>query len=214
MKAIYFLQLLWVISLFSCNKAKESMHEAVTDAVENAVERETGTQIDLPDTSEMAYNGGFINYKSATKTYLTEKEKMQATVIFQKDNDGLSIAFQMTGENGKSFVATISHVSEKFTLPLKAKFAISNKYDGENPTANLTFMEVNNIGMKSSEVPFEGEMVITKLSKDEVAFEISGKGSDAMNIDSPSNWNVITGNGKLAHPIILSYGIDKNNILK
>ena len=68
--------------------------------------------------------------------------------------------------------------------------------------------------MKSSEVPFEGEMIITKLSKDEVTFEINGKGSDAMNIDSPSNWNVITGNGKLVHPIILSYGIDKNNILK
>ena len=214
MKAIYFLQLLLVVSLFSCNKAKESMQDAVTDAMENAIERKTGAEIDLPDTSEMENSGAFVNYKSATKTYLTEKEKMQATVIFQKDNEGLSIAFQMTGENGKSFVTTISYISEKFTLPLKAKFAISNKYDGENPTANITFMEVNDTGMKSSEVPFEGEMIITKLSKDEVTFEINGKGSDAMNIDSPSNWNVITGNGKLVHPIILSYGIDKNNILK
>lgn len=203
-----------ILSLLSCNKAKESMQDAVTDAMENAIERKTGTQIDLPDKSDMEDNGGFINYKSATKTYLTEKEKMQATVIFQKDNDGLSIAFQMTGENGKSFVATINHISEKFTLPVTAKFAISNKYDGKNPIASLTFIEVTDAGMKSSEVPFEGEMVITKLSKDEVAFEINGKGSDAMNIDSPSNWNVISGNGKLVHPIILSYGIDKNNILK
>lgn len=190
------------------------MQDAVTDAMENAIERKTGAEIDLPDTSEMENSGAFVNYKSATKTYLTEKEKMQATVIFQKDNEGLSIAFQMTGENGKSFVTTISYISEKFTLPLKAKFAISNEYDGENPTASLTFMEVNDTGMKSSEVPFEGEMMITKLSKDEVAFEINGKGSDATNIDSPSNWNAITGNGKLVHPIILSYGIDKNNILK
>lgn len=203
-----------IFSLFSCNKAKESMQDAVTDAMENAIERKTGAEIDLPDTSEMENSGAFVNYKSATKTYLTEKEKMQATVIFQKDNEGLSIAFQMTGENGKSFVTTISYISEKFTLPLKAKFAISNEYDGENPTASLTFMEVNDTGMKSSEVPFEGEMMITKLSKDEVAFEINGKGSDATNIDSPSNWNAITGNGKLVHPIILSYGIDKNNILK
>lgn len=212
MKKIIFT--LIIITLFSCNKAKESMQDAVTDAMENAIERKTGAEIDLPDTSEMENSGAFVNYKSATKTYLTEKEKMQATVIFQKDNEGLSIAFQMTGENGKSFVTTISHISEKFTLPLKAKFAISNKYDGENPTASLTFMEVNDTGMKSSEVPFEGEMMITKLSKDEVAFEINGKGSDAMNIDSPSNWNEIKGNGKLVHPIILSYGIDKNNILK
>lgn len=203
-----------ILSFLSCNKAKESMQDALTDAMENAIERKTGAEIDLPDTSEMENSGAFVNYKSATKTYLTEKEKMQATVIFQKDNEGLSIAFQMTGENGKSFVTTISHISEKFTLPLKAKFAINNKYDGENPTVSLTFMEVNDTGMKSSEVPFEGEMVITKLSKDEVAFEINGKGSDATNIDSPSNWNAITGNGKLVHPIILSYGIDKNNILK
>lgn len=212
MKKIIFT--LIIITLFSCNKAKESMQDAVTDAMENAIERKTGAEIDLPDTSEMENSGAFVNYKSATKTYLTEKEKMQATVIFQKDNEGLSIAFQMTGENGKSFVTTISYISEKFTLPLKAKFAISNEYDGENPTASLTFMEVNDTGMKSSEVPFEGEMMITKLSKDEVAFEINGKGSDATNIDSPSNWNAITGNGKLVHPIILSYGIDKNNILK
>lgn len=212
MKKIIFT--LIIITLFSCNKAKESMQDAVTDAMENAIERKTGAEIDLPDTSEMENSGAFVNYKSATKTYLTEKEKMQATVIFQKDNEGLSIAFQMTGENSKSFVTTISHISEKFTLPLKAKFAISNEYDGENPTASLTFMEVNDTGMKSSEVPFEGEMMITKLSKDEVAFEINGKGSDATNIDSPSNWNAITGNGKLVHPIILSYGIDKNNILK
>lgn len=212
MKKIIFT--LIIITLFSCNKAKESMQDAVTDAMENAIERKTGAEIDLPDTSEMENSGAFVNYKSATKTYLTEKEKMQATVIFQKDNEGLSIAFQITGENGKSFVTTISHISEKFTLPLKAKFAISNEYDGENPTASLTFMEVNDTGMKSSEVPFEGEMMITKLSKDEVAFEINGKGSDATNIDSPSNWNAITGNGKLVHPIILSYGIDKNNILK
>lgn len=212
MKKIIFT--LIIITLFSCNKAKESMQDAVTDAMENAIERKTGAEIDLPDTSEMENSGAFVNYKSATKTYLTEKEKMQATVIFQKDNEGLSIAFQITGENSKSFVTTISHISEKFTLPLKAKFAISNEYDGENPTASLTFMEVNDTGMKSSEVPFEGEMMITKLSKDEVAFEINGKGSDATNIDSPSNWNEIKGNGKLVHPIILSYGIDKNNILK
>ena len=39
---------------------------------------------------------------------------MQASVIFQKDNEGLSIALQLTGEAGKSFIATISHVPEDF----------------------------------------------------------------------------------------------------
>jgi hypothetical protein len=215
MKALNLLKLTLVVLLFSCNKVKEGIQDAVTNAAENAIEKKTGTQVDLPDTDEMADNAGFLNYKSATKTYFTDKERMQqATVVFQKDNYGLSIGFQMAGESGKSFLATISNVSEEFTLPLIAKFSIGNKFDGVNPTASIVLMESSDNGMKSFDIPFEGELIITKLSKDEVAFEIKGKGSDATNIDSPSNWNEITGNGKLVHPIILSYGIDKNNILK
>jgi hypothetical protein len=203
MKALNLLKLTFVVLLFSCNKVKEGMQDAVTNAVENAIEKKTGTQVDLPDTDEMADNAGFLNYKSASKTYFTDKEKMQqATVVFQKDNYGLSIGFQMAGENGKSFLATISNVSEEFTLPLIAKFSIVNKFDGINPTANISFMKVNNYGMKSFDVPFEAEMVITKLSKHDVAFEIKGKGRDPTNSVNPSNWIVITANGKLIQPII------------
>jgi hypothetical protein len=43
---------------------------------------------------------------------------------------------------------------------------------------------------------------------------LEGKGSDASDADSPSNWKAISGNGKITNPIILSYGIDKNNVLK
>lgn len=39
MKKIIFT--LIIITLFSCNKAKESMQDAVTDAMENAIERKT-----------------------------------------------------------------------------------------------------------------------------------------------------------------------------
>lgn len=212
MKKILFT--LTIISLFSCNKVKESMQDAVTGTMEKAIENQTGTQVDLPDAEDMDNNGGFVNYKSENKVYLKDDEKMQAAVIFQKDNDGLSIAFQLTGENGKSFVATVSHVPENFSLPLKGKFAVSNAYDGENPSASLIYMNVSESGMMISESPFEGEITITKLTKDEVLFEIDGKGGDASDTDSPSNWKAISGNGKLTSPIIMSYGIDKNNVLK
>ncbi|GEM_PF-1532681 len=203
-----------ILSLFSCNKAKESMHDAVTGGMEKAIENKTGTQVELPDASDMENNGGFINYKVANKVFLKADEKMQATAIFNKDQEGLSIALQLVGENGKSFLATISHIPENFTLPLKGKFAVSNKYDGINPTATVLFMNATENGMMTSEVPYEGEITITKLSKDEVKFEIAGKGGNATDADSPSNWKPISGNGKITSPIILSYGIDKNNVLK
>jgi hypothetical protein len=205
---------LTILSLFSCNKAKESMQDAVTGAMEEAIESKTGTQVELPNASDMENNGGYINYKSETKTYLTNDEKMQASLIFQKDNDGLSIALQLTGEAGKSFLATISHIPNDFSLPLKGKFAVSNKYDGINPSASVIFMNATENGMMTSEVPYEGEITITKLTKDEVLFEIAGKGGDASDAESPSNWKAISGNGKLTNPIIMSYGIDKNKVLK
>jgi hypothetical protein len=190
------------------------MQDAVTGALEEAIENQTGTQVDLPDASDMENNGGYINYKSETKNYLTKDEKMQASLIFQKDNDGLSIALQLTGEAGKSFLATISHIPDYFTLPLKGKFAVSNAYDGINPTATVLLMNATEKGMMTSEVPYEGELIITKLTQEDVEFEIAGIGGNATDTDSPSNWIPISGNGKLTHPIILSYGIDKNKVLK
>ncbi len=190
------------------------MQDAVKGAMEKAIENKTGTQVDLPDAEDMHNNGGYVNYKSDSKVYLTGKDKMQASLIFQKDHDGLSIALQLTGDGGKSFITTINHVPENFSLPLKGKFAVSNAYDGENPSAMIMFMDVSENGMMPSEIPYEGGISITKLSKDVVEFDIEGKGGDASDADSPSNWKAISGKGKITNPIIMSYGIDKNNVLK
>ena len=63
-------------------------------------------------------------------------------------------------------------------------------------------------------MPFDGEMKITQLTESQITFEIDAKGSDVTDASSPSNWKKITGNGKLVHPILVSQGIDKNNVLK
>jgi hypothetical protein len=203
-----------MLTILSCNKAKESANDAITNAMENAIENQTGTQIDLPDAADMDKNAGFMSYKSTTKVYLTGKEHMQASAIFQKDKDGLSIGFTLSGEKGNSMIAIINHVPEDFSLPLTGKFAVSNRYDGTNPVATLMYMNVTENGMMTSEVPYEGEMTITKLTKDEITFEINGKGGDPTDAESPSNWKAITGKGKLEYPILQSFGIDKNNVLK
>ncbi|MEZ4876019.1 MAG: hypothetical protein R2805_00470 [Flavobacterium sp.] len=99
-------------------------------------------------------------------------------------------------------------------MPLKGKFAVNNRYDGKNASAVIMFMNVTDNGMMTSELPYEGEISITKLSKDSIEFEINGKGGDASDAESPSNWKAISGSGKMISPIIMSYGIDKNNVLK
>lgn len=202
------------ISILSCNNARENAQDAMNTTLEKVIENKTGTQVDLPDADEMENNAAYVTYKSESKNYLDGKEKMQASVIFQKNNEGLSIVLQAVGEGGTSFMATMSHVSDNFSLPLKGKFAVSNRYDGVIPSAVIMFMNVTENGMMTSELPYEGELTISKLSKSGIEFQINGKGGDPSDAESPSNWKVISGKGKIISPIILSYGIDKNNVLK
>jgi hypothetical protein len=212
MKNLLFI--LFAILIFAACNIREKAADAATKGVEQLIESKTGTEVNLPNSDEMENNAGFVSYQSERKTYLTGNEKMQATALFQKDKDGLAIALQLVGEDGRSFLATVHHIPEDFSLPLKAKFAISNQYDGVNPVATVMFMGINENGVQSSEMPFEGEMIISQLSETQIAFEIDAKGSDATDANSPSNWKKITGKGKLVQPIIVSQGIDKINVLK
>ncbi len=212
MKKILFT--LTVLSILSCNKAKEGMQDMVTGAMEEAIEAQTGVSIEMPDASDTDKNAGFMSYRSESKVHVDAKQKMTAGAVFQKDNDGLTISFQLAGEDGMSIMAAISHIPEDFTLPLIGKFAVSNRYDGVNPVATVMYMNVTENGMISSEIPYEGEMTITKLTKNEITFEINGKGGDITDAESPSNWKPITGKANLQYPIIQSFGIDKNNVLK
>jgi len=206
--------MLLLVVLNSCIKTSESAEEATITTLEKAIENKTGTQVDIPNTDKLEHNGGYINYKSASKTYLTSADKMQANVIIEKNNNGLGITIQLIGEAGKSFAATINHIPENFLLPLKGKFDVGNQYDGINPVGVIVFMNTTENGMKGSEIPFEGEIVLTKLTKEAVEFTLEGKGGDILDKESPSNWKSISGNGKFTHPIIMTYGIDKNKILK
>ncbi len=209
-----YIAIIVLLTCFSCNKAKESVQDAMSGTIEKTIETRTGVQVELPDAESIENNGAWVDYKTEDVVYLKEDEKLQAVAIFQKDNDGLSIALQLSGEGGKSLMAIINHVPDDFSLPLVGKFAVSNSYDGVNPVATLMFLNVTEDGMMSSAMPFEGELKITKLTKDDIRFEIHAKGGEPSDADSPSNWKTITGKGKLTAPIIQSYGIDKNSVLK
>jgi hypothetical protein len=208
--------ILTAITLFSCNKAKESLQDSMKNAMESAIESKAGTQVDLPDAANMEDNAGYISYKSDKTVYTKGTERMQATVTINKDKnkENFMIALQLGGETGKSFMLTMGEVPPNFTLPITGKFSPNNAYDGKNPTALVMFLNVSENGIAAAENPYEGKFTITKLSSKIVEFSISGKGSDATNVESPSNWVGISGSGKLINPIVMSYGIDKNTILK
>ena len=96
--------LIIAISIFSCNQAKESAQDAMNNALEKAIENKTGNQVELPDAESIEKNAGYVFYKSEKQTYLDGKEKMQSSVIIEKNNEGLALSFQLSGQGGKSFI--------------------------------------------------------------------------------------------------------------
>ena len=206
--------ILTAILFFSCNKAKEKAQDSINNALENVIENRTGTQVELPDAESIDKNAGYVFYKSEKQTYLDGKEKMQSSVTIEKNNDGLTLTFQLSSDIGSSFIASITHIQENFTLPLTGKFAVSNSYDGKNPTAMVMFMDVSENGLMASEIPYEGELIISRLSNENVEIEIKGKGGNPTDAESPSNWKMLNGTIKMKSPMIQSFNIDKNNVLK
>lgn len=196
--------------LFSCKNAEDTS----VNMYEKTIEKATGVQIDGIENLELANNSGSVVFKAEAKTYLTGKEKMQGSVTINKDKDGLSFAMQFSAENGKSFLAMISKIPDDFSLPITGKFSVSNAHDGINPVATIIFMNVSENGVLPNKIPFEGDLVITQLTKEKVAFEINAKGGESTDTESPSNWVPVTGSGLMENPVIMSYGIDKNKVIK
>ena len=202
------------IILSSCNPIKDSMQDAVTGNLEKVIESQTGAKVDLGDADAYSENLGSVEFIADERQYLKKREKLQAVALFQKDEKGLNISFQLTGEEGKSLVVIVSHIPENFTLPIKARFAVSNNFDGENPVATLLFMHADENGMLSTPIPYEGVLTINRLSEMEMTFEVQAQGGYATETDSPASWKPVIVSGVLKSPIIQTFGIDKQNVLR
>ena len=199
-------------TLISCNNNKANAQDDAQNKMEKTIEDQTGTQIDIPEGDEMDNNGAFVTYKSGNNTIFDGTEKMTATVIIQKDQEGLAIAFQLAGETGTSMAITVAKIPENFSLPLKSTFTKNNTHDGKNPLATLIILNTTENGM--SDMPYEGTLTITKLSEDSIEFTIEGKGGGYTEAENPSQWKIISGKVKITTPIVLSQGIDKTQVLK
>lgn len=206
--------MLSVTLIFSCSKAKENTQDAITNSLQKAIENQTGQTTDFPDAESYTENEGYVSFKVEDEFYLKSNEKLTALALFQKDNHGIGISFQLSSENGKSLIATVTHLKEGFSLPITAKFSKNNSFDGQNPVGTVLFMNVENNSISTSVIPYEGTFTISKLTANEILFEINAKGGEASEVDNSERWKSIHIKGKLLKPITQSLGIDKNKILK
>ncbi len=212
MRSFILIIVLW--SCIACNRTREGAQDALNSTMEKAIEARTGTKVDLGDAGSYEDNNGSVSFIADNKTYLSKEEKLQAVALFQKEKEGLAISFQLSGQEGKSFIVIVNHIPDNFSIPLRARFSVSNSYDGINPVATLMFMEAEGNGMLSSPIPFEGSLIITRLTEKEMSFEVDAKGAGPEDTDSPSEWKPIKVLGTLQAPIIQSIGIDKKDVLK
>ncbi len=206
--------ILSILLFFSCNKAKENTQDAITNSLQKVIENQTGQTTDFPDAESYMENEGYVSFKVEDEFYMKSNEKLTAIALFQKDHNGIGISFQLSGENGKSFIASVTHLKEGFSLPITAKFSKSNAFDGQNPVGTVLFMNVENNSISSGAIPYEGTFTISKLTANEMLFEINAKGGEASEVDNAESWKSILIKGKLLKPITQSLGIDKNKILK
>lgn len=199
--------------LTSCN-LKEKATDAVTKTMEQAIEAKVGQDIDLPSAESMLENHASVTYTVGDKTYLTPEEKMHAVVLVNKDASGLSISFQLSSESGSTMVVTASHVQQIKPLPLKAAFNAGNSYDGVHPLATAIFMSVQDNTISSNAIPYDGELIITRLSEEEVAFEVQAKGGHPQEATTPQSWKPIVIKASLKKPIIQTMGVESETIFQ
>ena len=206
--------LILLLVFISCNQAQKNAKDAIKNSLEKAIEEKSGTKVDYGNADAYSESSGTVSFKTADKVYLKNEEKLQSTVIFQKEKDVLSISFQLSDENGKALIAMLTHVPPNFTLPLTAKFAVSNSYDGVNPVATFIFMHASENALLNSPMPFEGTLTIIKLTDKEITFEMDGKGGQPENAETPANWKSMSAKGILNSPLIQTYGIDKKEVFR
>jgi hypothetical protein len=207
------LMLLFVVGLAACGGGKEN-RGTTTNVLEKVLEAKSGQEVDLPNVNNLDKSEARVSFNVGEKQVQTTADKLTVGVIATKEKNELQIYFQITSESGRSFMAGLTHVPENFTLPLRGVFAISNAYDGKNPTATLMAMSLTENGAENFGMPFEGTLTITELTLEKVVFNVEAKGGDPADTEKPENWKPITMNAELKFPITQTIGTTKEQIFK
>lgn len=202
-------KLLFVLLTLTGCGTKEKATESL---LEKVIESNSGQKVDLDnimENSEKQSASGQLNYNG--KPVISEDLKFNGSMQIIKNAEGITIGATYASDV-KSVVMSISNVKEGFSLPIVAQF--NHKMEGQ-PKATMVMMGgEDSANMFNIPMPFDGTLTITKLSPDQVIFEVDGKGADAGQAENPSAWKPFRGKFTMNSPVVMSVGIEKEKVLK
>lgn len=206
--------ILLAFSLMSCQSAKYSATEGVNSALENVIESQTGQEVDLAKVDSFQDQKVEASLFFDGKEQIPNNEDFTGSIVAQKSAEDFNISFQIVNESGTSLMVVISNFDTDFSLPLEAKFAVSNTKTEGVPSVTMVFMKISETGIQATPMPFEGTLRILKLNEDIAEFEIDAKGGLPQDTEKPNSWISIQGKVKITSPPIQSIGLKKEEIIK
>ncbi|MCP9770773.1 hypothetical protein EGI22_22950 [Lacihabitans sp. LS3-19] len=204
-----------ILFVFSaCQSAKDAAQEGINSALEEAIESQTGQEVDLAKVDSYLDQKVEVSLEFDGKEQIEDKQAFRGSIIAQKSAEDLNVSFQIVNESGTSVMGVISNFNTNFSLPLEAKFAVSNAKTEGVPSASLVFMKISETGMQATPMPFEGTMRILKLNEDIAEFEIDAKGGLPQDTENSNAWKSIKGKVSITSPPIQCLGLKKEEIIK
>ncbi len=211
---INYVLLVYMLSLTACQSAKDQAQESINSALEEVVESQTGQEVDLAKVGSFQDQKVEASFRFDSKEMILSNETFTGTIMAQKSSGELNLSFQLVDEKGTSLMGVFSNFDTDFTLPLQARFAVSNAKTEGVPAASLVFMKISEVGMEASPMPYEGTMTILKLNENIAQFEIDAKGGLPQDTEKPETWKSIKGKVTITSPVIQCLGLNREEIIK
>ena len=204
-----------ILFVFSaCQSAKDAAQEGLNSALEEVIESQTGQEVDLAEANSFLEQKVAASLFFEGKEQIPNKEDFTGSIVAQKSAEDLNISFQIVNESGTSLMGVISNFDTDFSLPLEAKFAVSNAKTEGVPSASMVFMKISETGLQATPMPFEGTMRVLKLNEDIAEFEIDAKGGLPQDTEKPNAWKSMKGKVSITSPAIQCLGLKKEDIIK
>lgn len=213
MKAPFCIPLL-LIPLISCQTAQDAAQEGMNSALEKVIENQTGQEVDLANAGSFENQKVEANLSFDGQEQITDKQAFTGSIVAQKSENDFNLSFQIVNESGTSLMGVFSNFDTDFSLPLEAKFAVSNAKTQGIPSASMIMMKISESGMEAAPMPYKGTMRIIRLSEDLAEFEIDAEGGFPQDAGNTSNWKSIRGKVSISSPAIQCLGLKKEEIIK
>lgn len=198
--------------LLACG-SRDAAQNSVNSALESAIESQTGQKVDFADVGSFENNATKASFVVAGEEKITGKTKLTGTVTGGKDNNGKMVSFQFVDEEGTMIMVVISKIPENFSLPFTTKMYKQNEAPDNTHSGMVTFIKASENSMYSY-LSFDGTITVTDLNEEKVAFKITGRTGDAMDLEKPENWKEMKADFTITSPIIQTIGFDKKEILR